>query len=78
VQGAIPSAVNLPLSELPGALRLAPDAFREKYGYAKPRPEQQVTFYCRSGKRSATAGDVALRNGFTKCVYAGAWTGVVC
>jgi rhodanese-related sulfurtransferase len=66
VQGAIPSAVNLPLSELPGALNLPSDTFQSKYGYAKPRKDQQITFYCRSGKRSASAGDVAFRNGFTK------------
>ena len=68
LQGSIPSAVNLPLSQLPGALRLNPAAFKEKFGFEKPKPNQEVTFYCRSGVRSSTASDVARRNGYTKCV----------
>lgn len=68
LQGMIPSAVNVPLTTLPTALQLSPEHFEEKYGFTKPRKAQEVTFYCRSGKRSSTAADVAKRNGFTKCV----------
>lgn len=67
VQGSIPSAVNLPLSVLPNALHLPPEEFKEKFGFEKPRQDQELTFYCRSGKRSTTAADVAKRNGYTKC-----------
>lgn len=69
LQGSIPSAVNLPLSQLPGAFHLPPPEFKAKFGFEKPRPHQELTFYCRSGARSTTASDVAKRNGFTKCVY---------
>ncbi|KAI9057183.1 Rhodanese-like protein [Trametes sanguinea] len=74
VQGSIPSAVNLPLSVLSSALQLPPAQFKEKFGFEKPRPNQEVTFYCRSGKRSSTAADVAKRNGYTNILnYKGSW-----
>lgn len=69
LQGSIPSAVNLPLSVISSAFHLPAAEFKEKYGFEKPRLDQEVTFYCRSGKRSTTASDVAKRNGYTKYVY---------
>lgn len=68
IQGSIPSSVNLPLSVLAGDLHLTSAAFLEKYGYQKPQKDQEIVFYCRSGKRSASASDVAKRNGYTKYV----------
>ncbi|KAH9949021.1 Rhodanese-like protein [Amylocystis lapponica] len=72
--GTIPSAVNLPLSVLSGALHLKPDTFKAQYGFDKPQKDQEIVFYCRSGKRSTTACDVAKRNGFTNLLnYKGSW-----
>ncbi|KAI1797681.1 Rhodanese-like protein [Ganoderma leucocontextum] len=74
LQGSIPSAVNLPLSQLPTAFHLPPAEFKAKFGFEKPRPNQEVTFYCRSGARSTTASDVAKRNGYTNILnYKGSW-----
>ncbi|KDR84762.1 hypothetical protein GALMADRAFT_52340, partial [Galerina marginata CBS 339.88] len=74
IQGMIPSAVNLPLSVLGGALQDNANVFLEKYGFQKPLPEQEVIFYCRSGMRSSTATDVAKRNGYTNMRnYKGSW-----
>ncbi|TFY69061.1 hypothetical protein EVJ58_g634 [Rhodofomes roseus] len=74
LQGSIPSSVNLPLSVLPESLHLNPAAFKQKFGFEKPRLSQEVVFYCRSGKRSATACDVAKRNGYTNLFnYQGSW-----
>ncbi|PPQ90474.1 hypothetical protein CVT25_014992 [Psilocybe cyanescens] len=74
VQGMIPSAVNLPLSVLGDALHLPREEFFAKFSYEKPQPSQEVIFYCRSGKRSSTASDVAKRNGFTNILnYKGSW-----
>ncbi|KIK02310.1 hypothetical protein K443DRAFT_677701 [Laccaria amethystina LaAM-08-1] len=74
MQGMIPSAVNIPLSVLPGALHMSPETFKEKFGFEKPKPDQEVTFYCRSGMRSTTASDVAKRNGYTDILnYKGSW-----
>ncbi|KAG5719342.1 Heat shock protein 67B2 [Termitomyces sp. T112] len=74
IQGMIPSAINLPLSVLGNSLHLDPAAFFEKHGFKKPQKDQQLIFYCRSGKRSASASDVAKRNGFTNILnYKGSW-----
>ncbi|KAJ7597277.1 Rhodanese-like protein [Mycena floridula] len=74
VQGMLPSAVNLPLSVLANSLHLAPQDFRDKYGFDKPKSKQEIIFYCRSGKRAATAGDIAKRSGFSKIFnYKGSW-----
>lgn len=66
IQGSIPSSVNLPLSTLAHSLHLAREAFAAQHGFAKPKTGQEVVFYCRSGKRSATACDIAKRNGYSK------------
>ncbi|KAJ7169649.1 endoplasmic reticulum protein [Mycena filopes] len=74
IQGMIPSAVNLPLSVLSNSLNLLPDAFKATYGFEKPKKSQEVIFYCRSGKRSTSASDVAKRNGYTNILnYTGSW-----
>ncbi|KAJ7275273.1 Rhodanese-like domain-containing protein [Mycena haematopus] len=74
IQGMIPSAVNLPLSVLANSLQLQPDTFKAKHGFEKPKKSQEVTFYCRSGKRSTSASDVAKRNGYTNILnYTGSW-----
>ncbi|KAJ6519592.1 Rhodanese-like domain-containing protein [Mycena sanguinolenta] len=74
IQGMIPSAVNLPLSVLANSLQLQPETFQAKHGFEKPKKSQEVTFYCRSGKRSTSASDVAKRNGYTNILnYTGSW-----
>jgi len=74
IQGSIPSSVNLPLSVLSNSLHLHKDAFMEKHGFDKPRLAEEIVFYCRSGKRSATACDIAKRNGYTNLFnYEGSW-----
>ncbi|KAJ7655053.1 Rhodanese-like domain-containing protein [Mycena polygramma] len=74
IQGMIPSAVNLPLSVLSNSLHLQPDAFKALHGFEKPKKSQELIFYCRSGKRSTSASDVAKRNGYTNILnYTGSW-----
>ncbi|KAH7911215.1 Rhodanese-like domain-containing protein [Hygrophoropsis aurantiaca] len=74
IQGSIPSAVNLPLSVLANSLHLTPQAFKQQHGFDKPQKTQEIVFYCRSGKRSASACDVARRNGFENIHnYEGSW-----
>lgn len=65
-QGMIPTAVNIPLSGFIESIRLPADKFHELHGFVKPRQDQEIVFYCRSGKRSASASDAAKDNGFTK------------
>ncbi|KAF9480448.1 Rhodanese-like protein [Pholiota conissans] len=74
IQGMIPSAVNIPLTVLANALHMDRKQFAEKFGFEKPRTSQEVVFYCRSGKRSTSASDVAKRNGYTNILnYKGSW-----
>ncbi|KAF9073738.1 Rhodanese-like domain-containing protein [Rhodocollybia butyracea] len=74
IQGMIPSAVNVPLSVLPESLNMPFDQFREKFGFEKPQPDQEITFYCRSGMRSASACDIAKRNGYRNLLnFKGSW-----
>ncbi|KIO02431.1 hypothetical protein M404DRAFT_669414 [Pisolithus tinctorius Marx 270] len=74
IRGSIPSSVNLPLSTLATSLNLKPQDFREKYGFDKPDTTQEVVFYCRSGKRSASACDIARRHGYQNLFnYEGSW-----
>jgi rhodanese-related sulfurtransferase len=68
IQGSIPSSVNIPLSVLPGSLRMNEVLFEEKFGFKKPKTSQEIVFYCRSGVRAATAGDIAKKNGYEKLV----------
>jgi len=72
--GAIPSSVSLPLSALPGAFHLPPDKFRNTYGFEKPTKNQELIFYCRSGKRSTTASEHAKEYGYANIKnYVGSW-----
>ncbi|KIJ68749.1 hypothetical protein HYDPIDRAFT_106988 [Hydnomerulius pinastri MD-312] len=74
MQGAIPSSVNLPLSVLANSLHLGPQAFRAQHGFEKPKTTQEIVFHCRSGKRSASACDIARRNGYENVInYEGSW-----
>jgi len=74
LQGTIPSAVNLPLSVLANSLHLHHGAFKARFGWEKPRKDQEIVFFCRSGKRSASACDIAKRNGYTNILnYKGSW-----
>lgn len=68
IQGSIPSSVNIPLSVLPGALQMKKEEFEEKFGFAKPGRTQEIIFYCRSGVRAATAGEIARKNKYEKLV----------
>ncbi|KIY47313.1 Rhodanese-like protein, partial [Fistulina hepatica ATCC 64428] len=75
-QGMIPSAVNIPLTVLGNSLHMSREMFGKKYGFEKPHTYQEIVFYCRSGRRAATACDVATRNGFIRQVpayYQGSW-----
>ena len=69
IQGSIPSSVNLPLSQMPSVWHTPAEEWQPKFGWPKPKPSQEIVFYCRSGKRSASASDIAQKNGFTKYVF---------
>jgi 3-mercaptopyruvate sulfurtransferase SseA len=46
----------------------------QKYAFQKPLPKQNIIFFCRSGKRSATAGELAGERGYHNVRnYVGSW-----
>jgi rhodanese-related sulfurtransferase len=47
--GKIPGSHILPLHELEEAMRLKPEDFEAKYGFARPKPEAEV---CKAKKSS--------------------------
>ncbi|KAK6905680.1 endoplasmic reticulum protein [Kwoniella mangroviensis CBS 8886] len=74
--GSIPSAVNLPLSRLKDALDKGfnPGDFQKEFAFSKPTYDQNIIFFCRSGKRSANAAELAGEKGYGNVRnYVGSW-----
>lgn len=77
MMGSIPSSVNVPLSNFEKALDLDSSDFMRAYGFRKPSKDQKIIFYCKSGKRSATATSLAKGKGFGNVRnYVGSWSDV--
>ena len=68
IQGSIPSSVNIPLSVLSHSLYVKAEDFKREFGFEKPKRNQEIVFYCRSGARSTTAGDIAKKIGYQRLV----------
>lgn len=63
--GRIPGAVNIPLNDVSSALELSADKFKEKYGRAKPSPDDpNLIFSCRKGVRATSAMQAAHAKGY--------------
>ncbi|WVR05868.1 hypothetical protein IAU60_002894 [Kwoniella sp. DSM 27419] len=74
--GSIPSSVNLPLSRLKDALdsKMNPGDFQREFAFTKPTYDQKIIVFCRSGKRSANAAEVAGEKGYKNVRnYVGSW-----
>ncbi|ODQ55659.1 Rhodanese-like protein [Saitoella complicata NRRL Y-17804] len=73
-QGNIPTSINLSVKSLQEALSLSELQFQDKYGFEKPPKEQEIVFYCRSGKRSTAATAIAKAAGYKNLGnYTGSW-----
>lgn len=47
---------------------------QQEFTFEKPLPTQKMVFFCRSGKRSATAADLAEQKGYHDIRnYEGSW-----
>lgn len=68
-QGVIPHSAWIPLSSLPASLALDAEEFKAVHGIDKPAFGQEIVFYCRSGRRSAKACELAHDSGYTKWVF---------
>ncbi|KAK3819671.1 MAG: Rhodanese-like domain-containing protein [Benniella sp.] len=76
--GVIPTAHHIPLGELRGALTsfpsLSDQEVSEKFGLKKFGKDNEVIFYCRSGRRSKLAFELAQELGYTGVRhYPGSW-----
>ncbi|KAJ3267439.1 hypothetical protein HK104_005891 [Borealophlyctis nickersoniae] len=72
--GVIPTAHHIPVNTLLDALQLPASEFQAKYNFAKPTRDDHVVFYCRSGRRSALAYDIAKGLGYGGVRnYSGSW-----
>jgi rhodanese-related sulfurtransferase len=72
--GAIPTAINIPITSSPDALVMPEEEFEDKFGFDKPRKNQEVVFYCKAGIRSHAAAQVARQAGYEKIgEYQGSW-----
>ena len=56
------------------ALQLSTADFEKRFGFPKFDKDAKVIFYCRSGKRSATASIIAEQYGYSNIHnYEGSW-----
>ena len=74
--GRIPTAQNAPLASSPDFAFLPAAEFEDRFGFARPGPDDEVIFYCKSGVRSKAAAKLAQQAGFGGVVaeYPGSWT----
>ncbi|XP_075971411.1 rhodanese domain-containing protein CG4456-like isoform X2 [Anticarsia gemmatalis] len=72
--GKIPSSINIPLGNVNTGLSMSDDEFRKHYKQNKPSADDELIFYCRSGRRATEALDQALKLGYNNSkTYLGSW-----
>ncbi|XP_075704023.1 thiosulfate:glutathione sulfurtransferase-like [Rhinoderma darwinii] len=63
--GKIPSAVNIPVTDIEDALKMDPDAFKQKYTVEKPKlDDKNLVFHCQMGRRGQRATEIAHSLGY--------------
>ncbi|XP_066516733.1 thiosulfate sulfurtransferase/rhodanese-like domain-containing protein 1 [Hoplias malabaricus] len=74
-EGAIPGAINIPLSEVEQSFTLTPDQFKELYGASVPgKNDPDFIVYCQRGRRSLTALEILYGLGYNRARhYAGGY-----
>ncbi|GAN07714.1 endoplasmic reticulum protein [Mucor ambiguus] len=78
VQGAIPTAKNVPLSQFASAWSLSDKEFREHFGFEKPKKDASVILYCLGGVRSTRAAEHLASLGYDNLSnYVGSWADYV-
>ncbi|KAJ3225938.1 hypothetical protein HK099_005871 [Clydaea vesicula] len=72
--GVIPTAKHLPIKEMIEAFRLPASEFKERYGFEKFDPAENLIFYCKRGWRSEAACYIAKKFGYKNGRnYKGSW-----
>ncbi|XP_039492872.1 rhodanese domain-containing protein CG4456 [Drosophila santomea] len=72
--GQIPASINIPLGVVSQELAASEQLFKSKYGREKPKPDTELIFHCKIGKRSLKAAEAAAALGFKNVKnYQGSW-----
>ncbi|XP_043655785.1 rhodanese domain-containing protein CG4456 [Drosophila teissieri] len=72
--GQIPASINIPLGVVSQELAASEQLFKSKYGREKPKPDTEIIFHCKIGKRSLKAAEAAAALGFKNVKnYQGSW-----
>ncbi|KAG0046818.1 hypothetical protein BGZ83_008013 [Gryganskiella cystojenkinii] len=73
-QGVIPTSHHIPLANIQEALSLPEKEFEDRFGFHKPAKNDEIVLYCRSGRRSGMAFEVAKSLGYNGVRnYSGSW-----
>lgn len=72
--GFIPGAINIPVKSQPDAMFLPAHEFEDRFGFSKPKVDQELVFYCKAGVRSSAAASLAKQVGYENVAeYKGSW-----
>ncbi|XP_073842362.1 rhodanese domain-containing protein CG4456 [Musca autumnalis] len=72
--GAIPTSINIPFTELEAALMMEDNEFKKLFGREKPPKDAVVIFTCLGGQYAQMGADLAKSKGWTKAKpYLGSW-----
>jgi len=70
--GKIEGSKNVPVGELATAIKMNDNDFKEKYGFAKPKPGDEIICHCKAGVRAQNAAKVLTESGYSNVeVYPG-------
>ncbi|GJJ76563.1 thiosulfate:glutathione sulfurtransferase [Entomortierella parvispora] len=73
-QGVIPTSHHIPLANIQEALSLPDKEFEDRFGFHKPAKNDEIVLYCRSGRRSGMAFELAKSLGYNGVRnYSGSW-----
>ncbi|KAI9304935.1 Rhodanese-like domain-containing protein [Cunninghamella echinulata] len=74
-QGYIPTAKNVPLSQLEQGWALSDSQFESEFGFSKPNKDKTLVLYCLGGVRSTKAANILQQQyGYNNIRnYVGSW-----
>ncbi|PQE23262.1 rhodanese-like domain-containing protein [Rutstroemia sp. NJR-2017a BVV2] len=72
--GRIPTALNISITTAADAWFISEEEFEERYGFERPKKDEEVIFYCKSGVRSRGAAEIVRSEGWRKVgEFEGSW-----
>ncbi|PQE21394.1 rhodanese-like domain-containing protein [Rutstroemia sp. NJR-2017a BBW] len=72
--GRIPTALHICITTAADAWFISEEEFEERYGFERPKKDDEVIFYCKSGVRSRGAAEVVRNAGWRKVgEFQGSW-----